>query len=158
MMGDGLKQPLAEGVQPGIEAADGRLKAGDLGRPDIGRAADMPEFLQVGVAFALGGLDPERRVAALPGAADDPVTPLDRIRQGEEGLGAILRGRDQDGVEPMVGDDGEAIALKRCAERVGEPSEILPLQAKRDWLDGQEKPARSTVSPIMRDSQTEKPP
>ena len=49
----------------------------------------------------------------------------------------------------MVGDDGEAIALERGAERIGEPGEILPMQAKRDGLNGQ---AQSIVQPIMRDS------
>ena len=54
-------------------------EAGDLGRPDVVRhagpvgmagrqlAADVPELLQVEVRRALGGLDPERGVAALAG-------------------------------------------------------------------------------------------
>ena len=149
-MGDGLKQPLTQAVEGAVEAADDGLEGGDLGRPDVGRAADVPEFLQVGVGRALGGLDPERRVAALAGAAGDPIAPLDRIREREEGLGAVLRGRDQAGVEPMVGDDGEAIALERGAERIGESIEILPMKAKRDGLNGKRNRSFSRSCAIRR--------
>ena len=69
MMGDGAKQPLAEAVEAGIEGVDGGAEVRDLGRPDIGGAADVPELLQIGVARVLGGLDPERGIAALAGAA-----------------------------------------------------------------------------------------
>jgi hypothetical protein len=49
-------------------------------------AADVPEFLQVVVVGALGGLDAERDVAARP-ALDAGVLALGFLGQGEEGLG-----------------------------------------------------------------------
>jgi hypothetical protein len=49
--------------------------------------ADVPEFLEVGVARALGGLNPERGVAPLPLAAGDREPSLRLLWKGEEGAG-----------------------------------------------------------------------
>jgi hypothetical protein len=80
--------------------------------------------------LALGGLDPERGVAALAGAAGDQIAPLGRLGQGEEGLGAGVGRRDQGGIEPVVGHHGETIALERLAQRPRESVEIPRVKAK----------------------------
>jgi hypothetical protein len=83
--GDGLQHPHAQAVERAVHPADIVVEAGNLGRPDIvGHvgaervawrqvAADVPEFLQVVMGGALGGLDPERDVAARAA--------LDRVEQ-----------------------------------------------------------------------------
>ncbi len=47
-------------------------------------AAHVPEFLEVGPGLAFGGLDAERGVTALAGAAFNQVLALDVLRQGEK--------------------------------------------------------------------------
>lgn len=99
-------------------------------------AADVPEFLEVEVRRALGGLDAERRVAALAGDARDLVRQLHGFRQGEEGLGVDDGGVDPPLVETVVANHREAVAGERAAERGGEGVEILAVELERDRRDG----------------------
>ncbi len=64
------------------------------------------------------------------------IAPFHRLRQGEEGLGAGVGGRDQRRVEPVLVDDGEAVALEGGAEPVCEAVEILLVQRQGHGFDG----------------------
>ena len=69
---------------------------------------------------ALGGLDPERRVAARAAAAGDEIFALHLFGQREERLGLVLGAVDQLVGDAVVGDDREAIFLEAAAELLGE--------------------------------------
>ena len=133
----GVEQPLFVGVE-------GR----NLGRPDVVRharavrmpgrqlAADVPEFLQVEVRRALGGLNAKGGVAALPGDAVDLVAALHLVRQGEKGLGVGDGGVDPALVQAVVGDHREAVAGEGAAEGLGKAVEVPGVEAERDGRDG----------------------
>ena len=133
MAGDRLEDPQARFVEGGEQLEEGVAERLHLFGPDVGRhlrfigmarrklAADVPEFLEVEIDRALGGLDPERRVAAGAAAALDLVAALHLVRQSEEGLGLLLGAVDQVGRYAVIGDDREAVALERFPELRGEP-------------------------------------
>ena len=83
-------------------------------------AADVPEFLKVVRLGALGGLDPERRVAARSAAAGHQIFALRLLGQREEGLGLLLGAMDQLVGNAVVGNDREAVILEAAAELFGE--------------------------------------
>src|SRR5690606_16761055 len=71
-------------------------------------AADVPELLQVEVLAALGGLHPERGVAAGAAAAGHVVPLLHLLREGEELLEGGVGVVDQFRRNAMVADAGKA--------------------------------------------------
>src|SRR4051794_23537250 len=83
-------------------------------------AADMPEFLEVVRLAALGGFDPERRVAARSAAAGNEILALHLLRQREEGLRLVLGAMDQLVGNAVIGDDREAIFLETTAQLLSE--------------------------------------
>jgi hypothetical protein len=120
----------------------------DLGRPDVvahilaigvalGQfAAHVPEFLQIDRRCALGRLDPEGGEAARAAGARLMVFALHRLGQGEEGLGVVQRRIDHRPVQPVVGDDGEAVSLEGGPEPVGEGLEVGIVKRHRNRFDG----------------------
>src|SRR3954454_15016237 len=96
----------------------GHVVAEAMSRREV--AADVPEFLEVVRLAALGGLDPERRVAPCSAAARDEVFALHILGQREEGLRFLLCLMDQRVGDAVVGDDREAIFLEALAELLGE--------------------------------------
>ena len=126
-----------------IEPQGFGAEALDLLRPDVVVLADVPELLEVGVALALGGLDREGGVAALPGAALDQVAPLDRFGQGEKGLRRRDGRLDARRVETVVAQDGEAVALEAGAQPRRERRRVGRLVAAGDRPPG---PGRSATS------------
>ena len=75
-------------------------------------APDVPEFLEVRRRPALGGLDPERGIAARPAAAGDEVGALGLLGQREERLGLGLGAVDQILRNPVIAHDRKAIFLE----------------------------------------------
>src|SRR5690606_8413857 len=71
-------------------------------------AADVPELLEVEVLGVLGGLHPERGVAARAAAAGHVVLLLGLFRQREEGLERVVGLVDQLLRDAVVADPGEA--------------------------------------------------
>ena len=92
----------------------GHVAAERMARRQV--AADVPEFLEVVRSRALGGLDPERRVAARPAAAGDEIFALHLFGQREERLRLLLGAADQRVGDAVVGDDREAVILEAAAE------------------------------------------
>ena len=74
---------------------------------------------------ALGGLDPERGVAARPAAAGDQIFLLHLLGQGEELLRHLLGAVDQLLRDAMVADDGEAIFDEAVAKLLREALRVL---------------------------------
>ena len=70
--------------------------------------------------LALGGLDPERRVAARAAAARNQILALHLLGQREEGLRLLLGAVDQLVGNAVVGDDREAIFLEALARASGQ--------------------------------------
>ena len=58
-------------------------------------ASDVPEFLEVVRIVALGGFDPERRIAASAAAARDEILALHVLRQSKKSLRFFLGAMDQ---------------------------------------------------------------
>ena len=79
-------------------------------------APNVPEFLEVGGSAPLGGLHPERGIAARAAAIGDEVAALGRLGQCEEllrqGLGAV----DQRLIDAVIADDGETIIDEALAK------------------------------------------
>jgi len=131
MPGDAGQDARANGIERGIKRAERLVKLGNLAWPDIGRhalrqraalgqiAADMPEFLEVILARALGDLGAEGGVAALATATGDEIGALRVHRQREE----LPRERpafcDKIGVHAVVAHHGEAILAEAGADRLG---------------------------------------
>ena len=145
VQGDGLKHALAHLVQSLEQAMDGRLEVGDLTGPQIGGhvggrggefAPDVPEFLQVVVVMALGGLDAERRVAALARAAGHKVGGLGVLRQGEEVLRRLIGPRDKARVQAVVRQNGETVPFERGPQFCGETRLVRACQSQRDGNEG----------------------
>ena len=84
---------------------------------------------------ALGGLDPERRVAARAAAAGDEILALHLLGQREEGLRLLLGAVDQLVGNAVVGDDREAIFLEALAELLGEGLGVAVGVVQRDGRD-----------------------
>ena len=97
--------------------------------------ADMPEFLEVERARALGGLDPERSVAPGAAAAFDMIGALGRVGQREEGFGLVLGTVDQRVGNAVAGDDREAIFGETVPELLGEGIGIAVGVRQRDGGD-----------------------
>ena len=131
--------------------ADGGVELGDLGvRPDVvghvvavavaGRqvAPDVPEFLEVVVGLALGGLDAERRVAALA-AHRQLVLELLGLGQGKEPL-AGLHGRvDARLGDAVIGDHRKAEPGEGSAQGLGEGGEVAVELGEGDGRDAGRK-------------------
>ena len=66
MVRDRAHHADAERLERSVEPERLLPEPRDLIRPDVAVLPDVPELLEVGVAFTLGGLDREGRVAALP--------------------------------------------------------------------------------------------
>jgi dienelactone hydrolase len=98
-------------------------------------APDVPEFLEIDVGAALGGLDPKRRIAARAAAAGLVVAAFHLVGQREKGFGAINRVVDHLLVQAMIRDNGETVAPERAAERFREAAEIEVVAGHRDRLD-----------------------
>jgi hypothetical protein len=63
------------------------------------------------------------------------VAALHLFRQGEEGLRFLLGSGDEVGGDAVVGDDGEAVALERIAELLGEAFGVCVGRLQRDGGD-----------------------
>ena len=111
------------------------------GGPRAQFAADVPEFLQVDHARALGDLGLERRVAARAAAARDEIAALLLLGQREELRGHVPGAVDQVLRDAVVADDREAEALERPAEILREAFGIavLILQAERRHVGGKRR-------------------
>src|SRR6185503_16052883 len=129
--GDRPQNLQASAVEGFVELEEGVVEALDLVGPEIvghvaaervaGRqfAADVPEFLEVVRVRTLGGLNPERRVAARAAAAGDEILALHLLGQREELFRLALGSMDQLVRDAMVADNGEAILLEALAKPVG---------------------------------------
>ena len=108
-------------------------------------APDMPEFLEIDRARALGDLGLEGGVAARAAAARLVIAALLFLGQVEQ-IGGLRPGAvDQPLVDAVIGDDREAEPLERPAERRGEAFGIgrLLCERQRGDLGG----GRSFLSP-----------
>jgi hypothetical protein len=88
------------------------------------------------VAAPLAASTPNGVRPRAPAGARLVILALHVFRQGEEGLGVVDRRLDHDFVQAMVRDDGEAIALERLAQCVGEGLEVLIVQFHRHRRQG----------------------
>ncbi len=95
-------------------------------------AADVPEFLEVDEARALGDLGLVRGVAARAAAAFDVSGALLRLRQREQLLGHVPGARDQIVGHAVIGNHREAEALERAPEFLREAFGVLGLGLHRD--------------------------
>jgi len=97
-------------------------------------AAHVPEFLEIVVVGALGGLDPERDVAARA-AFHARVLLLGFDGQGEEGLGGVYGGVDAGLIQVIVRQDRETVAFERRAQLLGEAREVLRVKREGNRSD-----------------------
>src|SRR4029079_9709666 len=84
---------------------------------------------------ALGGLDPERGVAARSAAARNEVGLLHFFRQREECLRLLLRAMDEFVRNAVVGDDRESVVLEAAAQLLRELVGMAVGVLQRDGRD-----------------------
>ncbi len=143
MARDRRQDHIARAVERGEQLGEGVAEPRGPGGPDVGRhhafkgvasgqrATDVPEFLQVDRARALGDLGLEGGIAALPAALGVEIAALLAFGQVEERLGLAPGPVDQIGGDAVIGDDGKAETLERGANRGGKAIGVVAILIER---------------------------